>query len=66
MSPKEFKQLNTKFIPALNVKLMEKEGITAEVIGMQGPITHIRILNEVFELFNDGNRANWRFLGHMR
>lgn len=65
MSPKEFKELNTKFLDALNVKLMEKEGITAKVVGIQGPQTYIQILNEVFVLYNDGNRAWWDFYGRV-
>lgn len=66
MSPSEFRQLSFKFLAELEQRLL-KEGFddsTKPEIVQTRPNSHIiRIVHEYYELYNDGDRADWQYLG---
>lgn len=68
MSPNEMRQLSFKFIEELERRLIE-DGYTegcVEILQTR-PNSHIlRVVDEVYELLNTGNRANWQYLGKFR
>lgn len=65
MSPDEFKQLNVKFIDELRARI-KAEGYTFEprVLQQRGNVLIIQLSTELYQLYNDGNRANWDFVGY--
>ena len=67
MSPAEFKQLNNKFITTLQEKLPNN---TVKVVNnpFQGTVVGISYekggnLFEIYQLSNDGNVAEYKYLG---
>lgn len=67
MSPKEMKALSFDFIKELEKRLIA-DGYTegcVEILQTQ-PNSHIlKVVDEVFELLNTGDYANWQYLGKM-
>lgn len=65
MSPKEMRQLSFKFIEELERRLIE-QGYTkgcVEILQTR-PNSHIlKVVDEVYELYCDGNYADYQFLG---
>ena len=67
MSPEEYIGLTDKFVEELRKQLKEKQDIDIQVVGdIMFPgmrQTTILIMNELYEVFNTGNRAWWEFRG---
>lgn len=67
MSPQEFLELNKAFEEAME-KRATKEGLLFKILGklnhMIGPYTTYYILgDEVYYVYNNGNRATWGYEG---
>lgn len=68
MSPKEMRQLSYKFIEELEKRLIA-DGYTTGCVEIleQRPHSHIlKVVDEVYELLNTGDYANWQYLGKLR
>lgn len=66
MSPNEYKALMPVFLTKLNERL-KADGYTfeAKVLQQLPDMWIILVLNEVYQLYCDGNRANWEWVGYM-
>lgn len=64
MSPSEYIALVPTFLQKLEERLTQEGYKIKPIIVQQLPnIWIILVLNEVYQLYCDGNRANWEFLG---
>lgn len=64
MSPSEYIALVPTFLQKLEERLTQEGYKIKPIVVQQLPnIWIILVLNEVYQLYNDGNRCNWEFLG---
>jgi hypothetical protein len=66
MSPKDYKQLSNKFIDRLRL-VCKDENLSMQVLqpANNASVTDIiRIENELYSLYNNGQRAYWEFIGY--
>ena len=66
MSPNEFKGLTKNFHTKVQQKLSDmKWSVPVQILPSLKPNTETIIVGtEVYEIYNDGNLAEWNFVGH--
>ena len=62
------RQLSLKFMLELEKRLIADGfvGGCVEILQTRPKSHVIKVVDEVYELYNDGNYANWQYLGKMK
>jgi hypothetical protein len=65
MNREEYKQLNSKLEKELREKLKDQD-ISIRVSGLDSRRTLFILDTEAYIVYNDGDRADWQYMGQMR
>ena len=66
MNREEFRQLSYKFLAALEQRLLKEgynTGSKPEIVQTNRNSLIIRVATDYYELYNDGDRADWAYVG---